>query len=293
MAATIEKAKADDPRELRKQIAELKKLHENYVRDAANPKVVKVPHKVVEKFVLKDGQLARAEQLVARMDQVAEKFSGFEEDLRVTAKEIRDAIASTRAPQSPVVSRHSAILNPRPQAPPRPAPVTASPNGDSPLTRPQQRILNALAWADQVHLPLQRREKVAFLADASPKSSAFINNLGALRSAGYIDYPQQGFVKLTEAGEAIAQFDDEALPTTSEELQDIICAKLPSPQERIVRQLVRIYQKDISRDALADLAQASSTSSAYINNLGALRSLGLLDYPSQGLVRAQPLLFLD
>ena len=38
---------------------------------------------------------------------------------------------------------------------------------------------------------------------------------------------------------------------------------------------------------------SSSTSSAYANNLGRLRSLGLIDYPDRGHVVALPVLFLE
>jgi hypothetical protein len=97
MAATIEKAKADDPRELRRQIAELKAENSKLSKSSNRPDCL-TKAKVVEKFVLKDGQLARAEKLLERIDQLADKYSTFEEDLRVTAKEIRDALGKMRAP---------------------------------------------------------------------------------------------------------------------------------------------------------------------------------------------------
>lgn len=37
----------------------------------------------------------------------------------------------------------------------------------------------------------------------------------------------------------------------------------------------------------------SPTSGGYFNNLGALRTLGVIDYPSPGRVVALPVLFLD
>ena len=37
----------------------------------------------------------------------------------------------------------------------------------------------------------------------------------------------------------------------------------------------------------------SPTSGGYFNNLGSLRSLGLVDYPQPGTVAAQPVLFLE
>ena len=72
MAATIEKAKAEDPRELRRQIADLTKQLAAKVSDRFTKAVAP---KSVEKFVLKDGQLARAEKLLERIDQLANKYS--------------------------------------------------------------------------------------------------------------------------------------------------------------------------------------------------------------------------
>jgi hypothetical protein len=216
-------------------------------------------------------------------------------------------IEKTRAPQphipAPAPRREpltpsKAMGGSRPVAPPdRPArdvPPKGGNNGheSGTVTRPQQRILNALAWAESFNLPTQRREKVAFLADASPKSSAFMNNLGALRSAALIDYPIQGYVGLTPQGRAIADVDPNA-PSTSPDLQRAICAKLPAPQARIVEAVVRAYPSSLDRAAVADAAGASPASSAFMNNLGALRSLGLLEYPSQGLVAASAVLFLE
>jgi hypothetical protein len=293
ITATIEKAKADDPRELRKQIANLQQA----LKKSATPEKVSAPvrEKIVERFVLKDGQLARAEKLVERLEALRDRVADHEEDLNTVAKEIRDAIALTRAPQP---SPHRPVT-PAPQSSgaikavvsvKRPPP--SSSNGDGAVSGPQQRILNALAWAESFNLPTQRREKVAFLADASPKSSAFMNNLGALRSAGLIDYPTQGYVGLTDAGRELAHVDVGA-PTSSYELQRAICSKLPTPQARIVDAVVRSYPSPLDRAAVAEAAGASPASSAFMNNLGALRSLGLLEYPSQGMVAASPVLFLE
>ena len=62
---------------------------------------------------------------------------------------------------------------------------------------------------------------------------------------------------------------------------------------RILQQLIRLYPESIDKADLAEKAAASATSSAFTNNLGALRSLGLIDYPSPGQVAALPVLFLE
>ena len=54
-----------------------------------------------------------------------------------------------------------------------------------------------------------------------------------------------------------------------------------------------MYPMSLAKDDLASRAGARETSGAYFNNLGSLRSLGLLDYPTPGQVVACPVLFLE
>jgi hypothetical protein len=332
LAATIEKAKADDPKTLRARIAELERIARSPVKqsdDASPNRQVKTIEVLTDAdrdllravearlgtlptalegqladFVkaaaellagalgkVMDGTIAKHEAAVARSRA---EFVGLLEK-RGLARILEKLARVTAAPRTADVRVSTTPLHsrPKPLAPSRQlARVNGSPPVADGLTRPQQAILNALAWGESMRLPTQRREKVAFLADASPKSSAYMNNLGTLRSAGLIDYPQQGYVALTDAGRALAHVDESA-PQTSSELQAAICAKLPGPQARIVAAAVAAYPQPLEREALAERAGASATSSAYMNNLGALRSLGLLDYPRQGLVQAAPVLFLE
>lgn len=156
---------------------------------------------------------------------------------------------------------------------------------------PAGRILDALAWLESVRIPQAKKTQLALLADASPKSSAFSNNLGALRTAGLIDYPAGGMAALTEAGRRMATESD--IPTTSDALQRQLYSKLPRPQVRILAYLVDVYPEAVPKEELAQRAEASVSSSAFSNNLGSLRSLGLLDYPQPGFVAALPVLFLE
>lgn len=299
MAATIEKAKADDPRELRKQIAEkdrlLKQLQAGHPKGARNiPE--NIPSKTVEKFVLKDGQLARAEKIIERLEALRDRTGDFEEDLHTIAKEIRDAIASTRAPV--VQTRASYAPEKTTQAPrvigatvSRPAPRVFSSNGDHSITPAKQKILNALAFLHGIGVAPADKTQLALIAGVSPTSGGYFNNLGSLRSSGLIDYPSGGTVALTDAGAAIASTD--GVPSTTDELHDAIRAKLPPAKWRIIEALIRSYPKAMSKDAVAEQIDVSPTSGGYFNNLGSLRSLGLLDYPQPGMVAAQPVLFLE
>lgn len=190
------------------------------------------------------------------------------------------------AKPAPVVHRRpppAFTVNPQPRKPP---PIEAAG-----ITRPQQRILDGLAWLESVSITSADRTRVAWLADASPKSSAFMNNLGALSSRGLIAYPRPGEVAFTEAGRAAANPVDAPLDDAA--LHSSIRAKLPRPQWAIVEQCIAAYPDPLSRDELAKRAGASATSSAFMNNLGALRALGLIDYPQQGHVAATDILFVE
>ncbi len=163
--------------------------------------------------------------------------------------------------------------------------------GHGSISAPQRRILDALASLAAMGLGGVARGNVAVFSGQSPTSSGFANNLGALRSAGLIDYPCRGEVALTAAARVVT---GPVQPIASlAELHQAWLARLSRPQGRVLRALVEIYPASLDRAELADRAEQSSTSSGYANNLGALRSLGVLTYPRPGQVAATPLLFPD
>ena len=55
--------------------------------------------------------------------------------------------------------------------------------------------------------------------------------------------------------------------------------------------LIDRHPEAMHRTELATAVGNSATSSGFANNLGALRSLGLIDYPQRGQVAATALLF--
>jgi hypothetical protein len=276
IAATVQRAKENDPAALKRRVAELEKL----LRE--RPAEVREVERVVEVPVLQNGQLDRTEAIVARVEAEAGR-------LAAEAAELRRLIGQAAAPRptaSPRARPSPATAQPRPKPAPRPAAEPAEG-----LSGPQQRILDALAWLESVRVSQAKRTQVALLAEQSPTSSAYANNLGALRTAGLIDYPGPGLLALTDAGRAAAHPLD--VPPTTEALHEAIYARLPGPQGRILQALVAAYPAPVGREALAEESGQSATSSAYANNLGALRSLGLIDYPQKGQGAALPVLFLE
>jgi hypothetical protein len=162
-------------------------------------------------------------------------------------------------------------------------------NDGGPLPAPLQAIVDALRWGLELLQAEQLdRTTLAFLAGVSPKASGYQNNLGKLRGSGLIDYPAAGFVCLRPAGRLAAAAPE--TPPTLEALLDAICAKLSGPQASILRELKR-QGVAMLREELADALGKSAKASGFQNDLGRLRTLGLVTYPATGNVAAAGFLF--
>jgi hypothetical protein len=164
-------------------------------------------------------------------------------------------------------------------------------NGAGPDTLPRHRkILDAVAWFNALGIDQPTRIQVAFMAGKSPKGGSFNNDLGALRTAGLIDYPTGGCIVLTDEGRAIAEFPEHA--GGAEDLHRRVYACLRVPRlTSMLQELVAVYPEPLSREDLAERVGKSAAGGSFNNDLGRLRSLGVIDYPRSGQVRAEDLLF--
>lgn len=276
MGAALEEAKANDPRELRDQIADLKK------QLAQRPTETRVETKIerVEVPVLADGEADRLEEQAHDLKAMAKDLHNLGDEILSKINAL--SIVKSGAPEPPQIAAPKAA---KPKAVARPA----APPMSVKLNAPQQRILNALATFEELGQRDFSRSNVAVWARYSPKSSGYGNNLGALKTEGLLDYPSPGRLSLTDEGRAQSRV--EVALSSARQLHEAWCARLSGPQSRILIEMTRTYPKAISREALADALQLSAASSGFGNNIGALRSLGLLDYPQPGHVVATDLLF--
>jgi len=80
-------------------------------------------------------------------------------------------------------------------------------------------------------------------------------------------------------------------PPTVSDLHQAWLEIVTGPQARILREVVAIYPQPIAKAELAKRLDVSPESGSYANNLGRLRTLGVIDYPKRGYVRAQDVLF--
>lgn len=323
--ALAEEAAAADPRTLRARIVRLEKdldLARSSAAEAgaASPAGEPVVREVrVEVPVLNPEQerlLAEATERIreyaanacARAENAVEQIKTEVRDLGDALDALRQAATAGIAggPQASAVEpTASASGRPRatkaskaatsstapvPAAFPAARPTRTDPALAPTVTPARQRLLDALRDMEGIGVAQAKKSQVALWTAASPKSSGFANNLGALRSAGLIDYPTPGYVALTEQGRSLTQPRKAAV--NDAELHARIRTLLSPARWRILEALIAQHPGALSKDELAAAAGVAAASSGFANNLGALRSLGLIDYPHPGFVEATDLLFI-
>lgn len=161
---------------------------------------------------------------------------------------------------------------------------------DGTLSGPEQRILDAIAWCEGIGINEPEQTAVAFLAGYTYGGGAFNNPKGRLNSRDYVRYVGSQKIALTDEGRALASPPDSAL--TSEQLHELVLARLPGPERKILQVLISEWPERLEKSDLAERA-GYALGGAFNNPLGRLRSLGLIDYPERGRARARDLLFLE
>ena len=290
--ATVERAKENNPKELKQKIAHLEKqLQAKPGTPAPQPKIDPERDKKIAERAAK----AATAPLIKRLHdlkRLARPVINALEALR----EIENADLPAEDAPAPVPASQPRTELARPvQAPPRQvrAPIQSS-NGNghsADLSGPERKILTALSELRSIGKEMPPKTMVAAWASYSPIGGAFGNPIGSLRTKGLIDYPQPGFVTLTDAG--MKAIGGCAAPD-QEEIWRRIEATCTGPEQKILRALIdNAGSEEISKVELAERAGYSPIGGAFGNPIGALRTKGLLDYPRQGMVRAADWLFVN
>lgn len=177
---------------------------------------------------------------------------------------------------------------------PAATPATAStpPQVTSEDLKPADRlILDTLNWLSVSGFKSPKRVMLAGLAGVSAGGGAFINRLGKLRSMGMIDYPEPNCVCLTPTGRQHAATPHG--PATPRDMQRRWRDRLKPQEQAIFDAVISAYPGGVARDDLAHQVGASAGGGAFINRLGRMRNtLGVIEYPAPGTVRAADFLFL-
>jgi len=288
MAATIEKAKADDPKELRRRIAELERQ---------KPPTAPAPLPVdrirrVEVPALAPKLMQRMERLAAKMigeaathgQAMALYWSEQEKCWQAVIAALRAVQQAQQAPQrvagSPPIEHYA--LRPGPIMPPPSAEVTVTPIHRAGAL--DQKILDALAWWKAAGEEFPRRQQVAFVAGRTI-GGHFNNVVSHLHTQHFIAYPAANRLTLTEAGAAKARAH---APATQAALIEMIRGVLGTDMKRQIFDILVDAGKPISR---AELSQrVGRTVGGHFNNMvSRLSSLGIVHYPSPGMVELSDL----
>lgn len=304
MEATIERAKQDDPKALRKLLAERDKRIHQLERDHAKEveglkaELANAEPEVKEVPILTDEERGKLERAIAAGEAVAETIEKSSEALRVELKRVPDAAYAAMAAKPAKKPAARRGLGSLPQGmPPKPKPAAPVVEGDADLTGPQQRVLDSIAWYEALGFTQPTKIQVGFIAGyrvGKRVGGTYGNVLGQLRAAGLLDYPTQGALELTEAGRAVAQ--PPQIEQTPEGMQQAVYDRLSEPERRVLQGIVEEYPEAISKQAAGEKAGytvGDRVGGTFGNILGRLRSLGVIDYPSAGEVAAEPILFLE
>ena len=297
--ATIEKAKADDPKLLRARIADLE-MQRAAVADIKIPQqieaaVAKARKELANLFAEKEvAYEQRIQMLQRRLNQFRElALSQAEEtncpyNVNAIDQKIADALAS-----KPIETKHPDVkartpFNANSKSATQPGQITATavvkglPLNREHLSAGHLRVLDSLAWWESVGISSPSRAQVAFAAGYTVNGH-FSNLCGQLRSQGLVDYPQADCLCLTDTGENVATYPASA--ATRPELYDRIRQKLSEPQQRLFNVLL---DADGPLSAEEFARRAGYTVNGHFNNLrGQLRTLQLCEYVTGGTVAAE------
>lgn len=261
MAATIERAKADDPKEIRKQLSQaqaaVRALETQLAQARAAPPAAPVERPVPVSVVTPE-MVVRLQTSIDRAFDLAREVQAIGTAIFAEAKGALEQIQrSSRVGQPAPLPVRSVT---RAQTPPTARVVMTAPAEG--LTRPQQAILDTVAMLNARGIT-PTRDTVARWLGIHPNGGSYGANLGTLRSSGYLD----GFV-LTDAGLAAA-----APPATG--IDAALAALQDEPKRKIIRTLLDVGHP-LTRDELAAQLAIHPNGGSYGANLGWLRTMGLI-----------------
>lgn len=311
MKATVEKAKENDPAELRKKIREME-IALALRPEAGEPVTVEVPveiEKIVEVPVFTDEDRAWLEKISKALDAIPEQLRPIE----VGLGELWGKVAALSAPR-PVEKILTGRVVEKRQRPPmvidggfKPLKTTRQMGVDAPdlgrplgeaagdLSGPEQRVLDALVWFELLQIPQPTKQQVGFIAGykvGKNVGGTYGNTIGRLRSRGLIDYPS-GNIALTAEGRKFAR--DPGIPATNGAIQQAVLERLSGPERRVLEVLIEVWPRSMTKQdlgAAAGYTVGSNVGGTFGNIIGKLRNtMGVIDYPSPGEAVALDVLF--
>lgn len=287
IAALVEESEAESPKNLKKQIAELKRqLNEKPIPAATE--IVFPEEKIDElkKFIqeTEDWITETTNSFYHNFhSEIENKLWALSALVKTIVPLMPEKSEMPKKDSLPVINREK---SPKPAPPPSAkSKMPALAQASQFLSSPQRAILNTLATFAELGIAEVDKSNLAVFAGVSPKSSAFLANLSFLRNSEkkqhnfppLIEYTS-GKVRLTDDGRdfALTNLTIDSL----DELHKAWISYLPAKQGAMIRNLIDndALNTYMPRRELAIATHQSETSSAWLANLSALRKFGLIEY---------------
>ena len=300
MAALVEEAKSNDPKELKRQINKLQteikqrqkksesvkpKIDEQAIADAVSDAGKKASAAILQNFKAWSKAIQPvAKRLEHDLAKVNEMFS--DERMNQIWKPITELISDSHA----TIER--TLVEPRKKVARKASTTKPMPDTLDDWFRPaHQKLLNSIAWLNTVGIEIPAKPIVAAIALVSPKSGSFNNNVSRLSTGNLVEYPIPGHVTLTQFGKSVAEYPDiePSIDGLHEAWRKSPC--LRPAHVKLLDIVIDTWPNEINKVVLAEQADVSPTSGSFNNNVSRLSSLGLIQYPQPGWVEATNLLF--
>jgi len=289
MAATIERAKQEDPKALRAEIARLRqelsgqlKAKASIVSEALSakpPKVVKVP-------VLSDAQAAKLLRAENQFREAATRLSENAANWARLATDLADVIVGAKGRAAAITG--SKLLEPSgPHRVNLEHPVRlveesrTSVNGQLKLGLAERKILSALVQ----HPDGRSAKQLAVLTGYAVHGGGFGNALGNLRRHRLIEGRNNDLIRVTSAGEEIGRQEADPLPPPGEALFEYWMRhpRLGHAEREILRVLNEVYPQSLPAEEVAQKAISArghpyaEGGGGFGNAVGKLRTLKLIE----------------
>lgn len=275
MAATIEQAKAEDPKELRKEIARLKRELQDRPAEIEQVEV----EKVVEVPVLSGKQLAEWSEAVEKMQRTATFISNLADNVEHALNKVADRPVPNPKPPTQIGSIKLTTPTVRTSAPRREPPVEPS----SDLSKGERAVLSVLA-----QYPQGRTISQLAILSGYRISGGFRNTLSSLRTRGAIEGGNTGVMSITSAGlDELGTWDP--LPTGTA-LVEYWKGSLSKGEAAILQALVDVYPEGLTIDDLAERT-GYQVSGGFRNMLSKLRTIELIQGRNTEAMRASDIFF--
>lgn len=264
MQDAIQQAEENDPKALRRRIAELEKQLR--------------AQKPVETFkevpVIPPDYIDRLERLAESIDSTASHARESADTLAVKSDALKIEVEGLLQIVSGAAAKSAQEIHREIHDAPLMKKIAGLPKSEN-LPANQQEILNCMARLSSFGQDHPKHVLLASMAGRGSRSSQLDKELRALRDEGYILWGRGGTYSLTDRGRAQA---DHVKPLGTAELTEAIFSMLKPNAAKMLRQLYNVYPETIDRVTLLEMTGQGTRSSQAEKFLRQLRDMGLIEW---------------